>query len=468
MKIKKIEVVDLFNIYSYSIEFINHDSISIVHAPNGYGKTTVFQLIRDTFNMYLLGILEVPFSRFSIELSDDSIITIIKKKLIQKSSNAFLINKMPFSCSIHFSIVEHGQQTAYLTISDCDRFVAILRRIGDINELMHRFDLFANDASNHNIDNSLICGYEEYMKKIDDLNKKIRITFVESNRLYEQRRQGNFENLFLLLDYYRGKRVVSRRDPRNSVQEISEEKIAICANQIKETIKDIREEYGLQAETIDRSFLNRLISITDDDELLSDKEIEDKLRELEDKRKELESIGLVLGGGNQLPFSGQIDNTMRKIYTLYIKDSFDKLKLYDKIKSKLQFFINVINEKTTFSNKKMAINQESGIVFYSQSNSGKPDNIKYEIPLNKLSSGEKHNFILFYELIFNSNAQSVFLIDEPEISLHVAWQMQFIDILKEICKSNGIQAIIATHSPDIVNGHNDLLISIGLEENYNE
>ncbi len=464
MKIKKIEVIDLFNVYSYNIEFINHDSISIVHAPNGYGKTTVFQLIRDTFNMYLLGILEVPFSRFSIELSDDSIITIIKEELIQKSSNALLINKMPFSCSIHFSIVEHGQQTASLTISDCDRFVAMLYRICDINELIHRFDLSANDASNHNVDNSLICGYEEYMKKMDDLNKKIRITFVESNRLYTQRRHGNFENLFLLLDYYRGKRVVSRRGPRNSVQEISEEKIAICANQIKKTIKDIREEYSLQAETIDRSFLNRLISITEDDELLSDKEIEDMLRELEGKRKELESIGLVLGGGNQLPFSGQIDNTMRKIYTLYIKDSFDKFKLYDKIKSKLEFFINVINEKTTFSNKKMTINQESGIVFYSQSNSGKPDNDKYEIPLNKLSSGEKNNFILFYELIFNSNAQSVFLIDEPEISLHVAWQMQFIDILTEICKSNGIQAIIATHSPDIVNGHNDLLISIGLEE----
>ena len=54
------------------------------------------------------------------------------------------------------------------------------------------------------------------------------------------------------------------------------------------------------------------------------------------------------------------------------------------------------------------------------------------------------------------------MIDEPEISLHVAWQMEFIDILERICKLNGTQAIIATHSPDIVNGHDDLLISLGV------
>ena len=82
--------------------------------------------------------------------------------------------------------------------------------------------------------------------------------------------------------------------------------------------------------------------------------------------------------------------------------------------------------------------------------------------MEKLSSGEKHDFIMFYELIFNADRTSVFLIDEPEISLHVAWQMEFIDILERICKLNGTQAIIATHSPDIVNGHDDLLISLGV------
>ena len=82
--------------------------------------------------------------------------------------------------------------------------------------------------------------------------------------------------------------------------------------------------------------------------------------------------------------------------------------------------------------------------------------------MEALSSGEKHDFIMFYELIFNSGENSVFLIDEPEISLHVAWQMEFINVLEKICELNGMQAIIATHSPDIVNGHDDLLISLGL------
>ena len=74
---------------------------------------------------------------------------------------------------------------------------------------------------------------------------------------------------------------------------------------------------------------------------------------------------------------------------------------------------------------------------------------------------------MFYELIFNSDEKSVFLIDEPEISLHVAWQVEYVKILEDICNQNGMQSIIATHSPDIVNGRNDLLISLGHEgEDY--
>ncbi len=141
--------------------------------------------------------------------------------------------------------------------------------------------------------------------------------------------------------------------------------------------------------------------------------------------------------------------------------------MYDTIKAKLELFIEIINTKTVFSNKQMRIdNEKKGVVFEPlESKSGK----KHVIPLEKLSSGEKHDFIMFYELIFNADRTSVFLIDEPEISLHVAWQMEFIDILERICKLNGTQAIIATHSPDIVNGHDDLLISLGgkLDMAYN-
>ena len=67
--------------------------------------------------------------------------------------------------------------------------------------------------------------------------------------------------------------------------------------------------------------------------------------------------------------------------------------------------------------------------------------------------------------IFKCDSKSLILVDEPEISLHVAWQQEFIDELMEICKLKNMQAIVATHSPNIVNNHWDLLVDLE-DENY--
>ena len=54
-------------------------------------------------------------------------------------------------------------------------------------------------------------------------------------------------------------------------------------------------------------------------------------------------------------------------------------------------------------------------------------------------------------LIFNIKKGSLILIDEPEISLHVVWQQQFLSDLKKIMDINKSNVIIATHSPQIIN-----------------
>ena len=60
---------------------------------------------------------------------------------------------------------------------------------------------------------------------------------------------------------------------------------------------------------------------------------------------------------------------------------------------------------------------------------------------------------MFYNLIFASEDNSLVLIDEPEISLHIAWQEDYLELLMKICEMNHLQAVVATHSPNIINGH---------------
>ena len=55
------------------------------------------------------------------------------------------------------------------------------------------------------------------------------------------------------------------------------------------------------------------------------------------------------------------------------------------------------------------------------------------------------------DLLFNVPKGAIVLIDEPEISLHVAWQILFISDVKQIAELVGFKFIVATHSPQIIN-----------------
>lgn len=68
----------------------------------------------------------------------------------------------------------------------------------------------------------------------------------------------------------------------------------------------------------------------------------------------------------------------------------------------------------------------------------------------ELSSGEKQLIIMLAHLIFykNNKYAPVFIIDEPELSLHISWQELFVDALLKA--SPDTQFILATHAPAII------------------
>lgn len=83
------------------------------------------------------------------------------------------------------------------------------------------------------------------------------------------------------------------------------------------------------------------------------------------------------------------------------------------------------------------------------------------IDLDSLSSGEQHEIILMIDLLINVPKGATVLIDEPEISLHVAWQLAFIPDVQEIAKMVGFKFVVATHSPQIINNAWDRAVRLG-------
>ena len=441
MRIRKINVEELFDYYSYEIVMKEHDAISIIHAPNGYGKTTVFKMVNYLLELDIIGISAVPLKKFVVEFTECTILRVkrVEEKIIERRGSYL-------TGFLEFEIENIAGKIYDFSISTADYVLERIKEDG-LEQFIRRMEMRRRRVPSEereeleNIQNK----YERFAEQLNIIRESIKVNFIDSDRLFSSNKQARTREIVRGDKVTRDEMIRMRRDGRTeeySEQINKSENIIRAAREILFRIQRARQIYSLESEKKDRNFPDRLVQYVDSQsEFFDDEQINEQLDDLEKKRLELEKAGLVLPGKKTLAPTASIDDTMRKFYTLYIKDTFEKLSVYDTIKAKLELFIEIINTKTVFSNKQMRIDNEKGVVFEPlESKSGK----KHVIPLEKLSSGEKHDFIMFYELIFNADRTSVFLIDEPEISLHVAWQMEFIDILERICKLNGTQAIIAS------------------------
>lgn len=85
-----------------------------------------------------------------------------------------------------------------------------------------------------------------------------------------------------------------------------------------------------------------------------------------------------------------------------------------------------------------------------------PDRLSVRLPddrvcsVSALSSGERQLCVMLGHLALNKKlvGSGVFIVDEPELSLHLSWQEMFVDSVREA--NPDVQLIFATHSPAII------------------
>ncbi len=112
---------------------------------------------------------------------------------------------------------------------------------------------------------------------------------------------------------------------------------------------------------------------------------------------------------------------------------------------RLDLFQEII-QKCEFTNKTMEIStliEGNGFLF--RLNDAK----KQVLDFTSLSSGEKHILTILYSLLFDVEKGSLVLIDEPEMSFHMSWQVSFYDNLLKIAELRKLQCIVATHQPQM-------------------
>jgi predicted ATP-binding protein involved in virulence len=145
-----------------------------------------------------------------------------------------------------------------------------------------------------------------------------------------------------------------------------------------------------------------------------------------------------------------IDNSKVDVLSVYIEDVDKKLSVFDDLFTRIDLFKNILSRRFLF--KEVSINKNDGIVFFTSD--GAP------LSASSLSSGEQHEVVLLYQLLFKVKPHSLILIDEPELSLHIAWQEQFLNDLERITSLSDFDVLIATHSPQIISNRWDLTVEL--------
>ena len=145
---------------------------------------------------------------------------------------------------------------------------------------------------------------------------------------------------------------------------------------------------------------------------------------------------------------------MTDMLSFYVGDIEEKLQAFDTIAGQLHALSELINER--FEHKILKISKEEGFAIVTARDR--------KLLLERLSSGEQNLLVLYFQLIFLTQPDSLVMIDEPEISLHVDWQEQFLNDIKRVSDLRQLDVLVATHSPDIIGDRQDWMVGLGNPE----
>ncbi|AHK51290.1 MULTISPECIES: AAA family ATPase [Bacillus] len=441
MKLKEISIKKLFGFFDHDVKLNVDRGITIIIGENGLGKTKILEMIEAFFKGEFYKLTNVEYESIIFKFEDDVSWEVFKNESQEKGVSLSVIQNRKGKKEEEVFLLEldvYNPEAIRREAMHIGRVSNTLRRVSPntwehryTGELYNPLEVVEKFSPNHprRFDNEFIRNLDLDQWFVDRF-EKVQVSLIETQRVY------NFEN--------------PDRAPIETVKKYSKE--------LTELIKQKLTVSTELSSKLDRTYPNRLVNeLKKGNRNVSEDDLIRELKALEDKRSLLDEVGLVETDKNSdLLFIDSPEDTVKNVLMLYVKDSFEKLSIFDEIAEKIRLLLKIINER--FKHKKLYVNKEDGFAF--KSTVLKDEDIYRQIPLEQLSSGEKNELILFYHLIFNTSPNSLILIDEPEISLHISWQNKFISDLKEIHNLNKLDILIATHSPDIISNNWDLKVEL--------
>jgi ABC-type lipoprotein export system ATPase subunit len=421
MKLITLKIEALFNTFSYNLHFDCQDRYIILTGINGYGKTTILNMISSLANKDLYYFYTVPFTSIDFGFEDGSVLSLSSQRVDDATSTDMpvrggrrLLFNMKESDGKEIGSFSMDATTIARVMKTNYHFshIVINNRLKEDYESKEFYQVMKDEGLLDAI--ILLSGKnaEQMMMRLDAFNA----SYIEAERTVECR-------------YLRPKNTVPDLEYRDSKWYL----IDHLASDFRYMLNNEYANYVKYSQKVDADFINQAISSS----LVYDRKSYDaEMEKLGARAKELELLRLI-PHVDVKPY----DEANAKMLTAYIVAQNKKMDFYNTLLSKIRLFSKLVEERG-FVNKNMSITVKDGFRFRADGNGF--------IDLSLLSSGEQNEVVMLYTLVFNVRDDSMLLIDEPENSLHVLWQKKFMRTIEEVSTVKNLFVIVATHSPQII------------------
>lgn len=431
-RLLSVHVEGLFGTLDHTVNLQQDQHLTILHGPNGVGKTTLLRIIDGVFRRQFGQVRQLPFSRAAFSFLDGGSLQVTRWEIdregrnfpelefIGKSADGVLHTHTAARRPVHSSDVPPSALTD---------FIPLVERVGarqwldlpsgdllDFEDVLDRYRSHLPAAYREQL------AHEESPDWLKQRLDALPTAYIKAQRLSMPDRAHS-----------RARRDTSRETPTVSV--FSSEVVTLIAGTLA--------RYAEYSQSLDSTFPSRVLEQRPD---LDAHDIRRRYKEQSERRAQYVAVGLLEGSeAFALPERDFNEGELR-VLTTVLEDIDRKLDQLQDLAGKIALFQDIVNSK--FRRKKLAISRQAGFVVTAETGD--------TLALTALSSGEQQELVLAYELLFRHPPGTLVLVDEPELSLHVSWQMGFISDLLKVARLTELSFIVATHSPQIINDRWDL------------
>ncbi|MBY9074433.1 AAA family ATPase [Nocardioides sp. WL0053] len=421
--VSKISITGLFGHLDHDIEFRSSDP-TILTGLNGAGKTHVLHILRALTVCDALSLGALPFHVATLTYSTGD--QVAAERLVNDDGTSVqLRHKNP-----------RGVEGKPLTVqmpSDDDIRASLppwIHRVGDRYRDERNGDYLTLAAvrayapSRNVLSPEVQWGLEQLRHEVPNMpsfiidTRRLDVSPPEDDPAWRNGRSASGRNATSRIEHYL-ERVTAQMDRarRNAIRSSQQADISFAERALASARKTVNEPAL-------RERYNQVVAQYND----------------------LGRNGLTVGDA-PIPFPEKTNPTVRRILDPFVEDWEKRLAPLVPLNEKIKLFRALLDDKLESSFKRTSAHAQ-GIHI--------TDIHGRRLNVNRLSSGEQHLLALYTRLLFDTRRGTLVLIDEPEISLHPAWQHAFVRDIDRVAELVPMQVVIATHSPSIVNERWDL------------